>query len=149
MARDPESSPAQADGSQWSPALPPSPSAKGPPSNEAHRTLGSSGESDVPAAPAETSDPPPVAPREHRGRMHWAALLQRVFEIDALRCPRCDSTMRLVAAIEDPDVARRILECLKLPVRAPPLRECTGREDDPPGPEDDWHFDQSTSYDEP
>jgi hypothetical protein len=29
--------------------------------------------------------------------------------------------MRLLAAIEDPDVARRILECLDLPARAPPL----------------------------
>ncbi len=48
-------------------------------------------------------------------------MLQRVFKIDALKCPRCDSTMRLIAAIKDPDVARRILECLKLPARAPPL----------------------------
>ncbi len=29
--------------------------------------------------------------------------------------------MRLVVAIEDPDVAREILECLDLPARAPPL----------------------------
>jgi hypothetical protein len=29
--------------------------------------------------------------------------------------------MRLVAAIEDPAVARKILECLDLPARAPPL----------------------------
>jgi hypothetical protein len=148
-AGDPDGSPAQAGGSQWSPALPSSPSAKGPPSNEAHRPLGSSGEPDAPAAPAETSDPPRGTPREHRGRMCWAALLQRVFEIDALRCPGCGSTMRLIAAIEDPGVARLILECLNLPARAPPVGEVTGREDDPPDPEDDWHFDQSTGYDDP
>ncbi len=29
--------------------------------------------------------------------------------------------MRLVSAIEDPEVARKILECLDLPARAPPL----------------------------
>jgi hypothetical protein len=29
--------------------------------------------------------------------------------------------MRLLAAIEDPAVARKILECLDLPSRAPPL----------------------------
>ncbi len=29
--------------------------------------------------------------------------------------------MHLVAAIEDPEVARRILACLDLPARAPPL----------------------------
>jgi hypothetical protein len=53
--------------------------------------------------------------------MRWAALLQRVFEIDALRCPRGGSTLRLVAAIEDPWVAQKILACLDLPARAPPL----------------------------
>jgi hypothetical protein len=54
--------------------------------------------------------------------------------------------MRLVAAIEDPDVARKILACLDLPARAPPLQsarvESDGHEseswdDNPP-----WTFDQ-------
>jgi hypothetical protein len=48
-------------------------------------------------------------------------LLHRVFEIAALRCPRCGSTLRLIAAIEDPAIARRILECIGLPARAPPI----------------------------
>jgi hypothetical protein len=78
-----------------------------------------------------------VEPREHGirarwGRMRWAALLQRVFEVEALRCPRCGSTMHLIAAIEDPDVARRILECMRLPARAPPLGEATDQRDEPP-----------------
>jgi hypothetical protein len=30
--------------------------------------------------------------------------------------------MRLLAAIEDPEVAGKILECLDLPARAPPLK---------------------------
>jgi hypothetical protein len=54
--------------------------------------------------------------------------------------------MRLLAAIEDPDVARRILGCLDLPARAPPLRAprvSFGKghgslEEDPP-----WDFDQT------
>jgi len=54
-------------------------------------------------------------------RYGWAALLQRVFAADALRCPRCGATLRLLAAIEDPAIARRILECMRLPARAPPL----------------------------
>ncbi len=29
--------------------------------------------------------------------------------------------MRVIASIEDPNVARKILECLDLPARAPPL----------------------------
>jgi hypothetical protein len=95
-----------------------------------------------------------VEPREHGirarwGRMRWAALLQRVFEVEALRCPRCGSTMRLIAAIEDPDVARRILECMQLPARAPPLGEATDLRDEPPSLNDDWHFDQSAGCDWP
>ncbi len=76
-------------------------------------------------------------------------MLQRVFEIDALRCPRCGSTMRLIAAIEDPSVARKILECLKLPARAPPLVSAAADALDL-GPDDnDWFFDQSPAHDEP
>ena len=54
-------------------------------------------------------------------RIAWADLLKRVFEVDALRCPACGGRMRLLAAITDLSVARRILECLALPPRAPPL----------------------------
>ena len=54
-------------------------------------------------------------------RIAWADLLQRVFEVDALRCPACGGRMRLIAAVTDPSVARRILESLALPPRAPPL----------------------------
>ncbi len=74
-------------------------------------------------------------------------MLQRVFEIDALQCPRCGSTMRLIAAIEDPRVARKILECLKLPARAPPLASAAADAPDLGPDEDDWFFDQSPAYD--
>ena len=40
--------------------------------------------------------------------------------LDVLDCPRCGDRMRLVAAIEDPAVAARILEHLGLPARPPP-----------------------------
>jgi len=61
------------------------------------------------------------SPRPPRRRTPWAELLQRVFELDALRCPDCGQRMRVLAAITDPEVARRILGCLDLPARAPPL----------------------------
>jgi hypothetical protein len=54
-------------------------------------------------------------------RHSWAELLQRVFEVDALRCPSCGERMRMISAITDPMIARRILTCLGLPPRAPPL----------------------------
>ncbi|MCP4104667.1 MAG: hypothetical protein GY749_03880, partial [Desulfobacteraceae bacterium] len=54
-------------------------------------------------------------------RLSWSELLKRVFGLDALRCPMCGDTMRVMAVITDPGAARRILACLKLPPRAPPL----------------------------
>jgi hypothetical protein len=55
-------------------------------------------------------------------RLAWASLLQRVFEVDALRYPGCGARMRLLAAIEDPEVARKILESL---IRLPPAQTPT------------------------
>jgi hypothetical protein len=89
-------------------------------------------------------------------RTAWADLLQRVFEVDALRCPDCSGRMRVLSAITDPDVATRILECVGMPSRAPPVGEA--RDTSPGGFEDATHelaldegqgfeFDQST--DEP
>jgi hypothetical protein len=72
-----------------------------------------------------------------------------VFDIDALRCARCGSTLRLIAAIEDPDVARRILECLELPARAPPLEPAAAETPDMGPADEDWLFDPSPVQDEP
>ena len=38
-----------------------------------------------------------------------------------LRCPDCGGRMRVLSAITDPSVAARILECVGMPSRAPPL----------------------------
>ncbi len=51
---------------------------------------------------------------------------QRSFEVDALCCPRCGGRMRILAAITEADVARRILACLSLPTRAPPMARARG-----------------------
>jgi hypothetical protein len=75
--------------------------------------------------------------------MRWASLPQRVFEVDALQCPRCGSTLRLIAAIEDPAVARKILECLGLPARAPPLEPAVADTKDVGQSEGGCLFDQS------
>ena len=85
-------------------------------------------------------------------RTRWAALLQRVFSIDALTCPRCGSTLRLIAAIEDPTVARVILECMDLPARAPPAPRTSPelQEDSTASLEEEsaFEFDQTSPYDE-
>ena len=56
-------------------------------------------------------------PRNHP----WATLMERVFEVDVLSCPRCGGRMRILAAIDSPDAIHKILTCLGLPTRAPPI----------------------------
>src|SRR5436309_9214843 len=51
----------------------------------------------------------------------WAELLHRVFSIDVLECASCGGRLRIVAAIHPPEAIRRILDCLGIPSRAPPI----------------------------
>jgi hypothetical protein len=49
----------------------------------------------------------------------WAQLLRRVFFLDALICPRCDTSMIVLALLSEPNVVRRILLHLDLPADVP------------------------------
>ena len=64
-----------------------------------------------------------------------------------LRCPHCGAQMRLLAAIEDPEVARKILGRLGLPARGPPLGAAPGVSVDSAHESWDedalWDFDQT------
>ena len=51
----------------------------------------------------------------------WAELMKRVFSIDVLECARCGSRMRILAAIHSSVAIRKILDCLGLPSRPPPV----------------------------
>jgi hypothetical protein len=75
------------------------------------------------AAACAATQPPlpaPGEPAQRPRRLPWAELLRRVFAVDVLECPSCGGRMRLLAAIQPPDVTRAILDCLELPSRAPP-----------------------------
>ena len=52
-------------------------------------------------------------------RSKWADLLQRVFEIDALRCPYCGGKRKLIALLTDGQVVRKILAHLGGRARTP------------------------------
>src|SRR5262252_7924805 len=55
-------------------------------------------------------------------RWSWARLLQRVFALDMARCPFCQrGTLRMIAAITQGAVTRKILRHLKLAVDPPPI----------------------------
>jgi hypothetical protein len=47
-------------------------------------------------------------------RKSWARLIQKIYEVDPLICPKCQGTMRIISSIEDPSVIRDILNHLGL-----------------------------------
>jgi len=51
----------------------------------------------------------------------WAELMRRVFAIDVLECPACGDRMRIICVIHPPEAIRKILDCLGLPSRLPPI----------------------------
>jgi hypothetical protein len=59
-------------------------------------------------------------------RRNWARLIQKIYEVDPLVCPKCQGVMRVISSIEDPSVIRDILNHLGLwLIRArPPPKIC-------------------------
>jgi Putative transposase len=68
------------------------------------------------AMPAE-----PCSAAPHQRNYTWAELMKRVWALDVMECPRCQGRMRILADIHSPDVIEKILKCLSLPSRAPPV----------------------------
>ena len=58
---------------------------------------------------------------DHKRRYAWSELLKRVFAVDALKCAKCGNTMKILCAVNPPDAIRKILNCLGLPSRPPPI----------------------------
>jgi hydroxymethylpyrimidine pyrophosphatase-like HAD family hydrolase len=46
-------------------------------------------------------------------RRSWARLIQKVYEVDPLICPKCGHALKVMAVITEPHEVRKILECLK------------------------------------
>jgi hypothetical protein len=57
----------------------------------------------------------------HERRYGWAELLKRVFSVDSLKCERCGAKMRNLCAIHPPEAIKKILDCLGIPSRPPPI----------------------------
>lgn len=72
---------------------------------------------EAPRSDAKEREPEPRRP----ARITWADLLKRVFAVDVLQCPRCGGRMQIIAAVTDLEAAKRILACIGLPARPPPL----------------------------
>jgi len=68
---------------------------------------------------------------EYPAQAKWAELLKRSFAIEILNCAKCGGKMKLVSTVQDPIVAKRILESMgvnsdpliQAPPRAPPQQD--------------------------
>ncbi len=68
------------------------------------------------------AEPEPDTGSSVRDRNYtWAELMKRVFLVDVLQCEHCGGRMKILAAIRPPTATVRMLACLGLPSRAPPL----------------------------
>jgi hypothetical protein len=92
----------------------------------------------IPVKPAEDSDEFPRNPHCNHSRKHcekadksnpgmherryaWAELLKRIFSVDSLKCERCGGRMRILCVIHPPEAIRKILDCLGIPSKPPPI----------------------------
>ncbi len=81
-------------------------------------------------------------------RLGWAQLLRRVLDVDALTCPKCATSMTVIAFLTDPTVLSRILDHLGLPSSPPPIAPVRSPLDDaglfadelPDDTGDDWPY---------
>ncbi len=64
-------------------------------------------------AACDTQPDSPTSPQIQARRRRWAELLQRIFEVDPLRCPRCGADMSILAFVLEHDVVDRILRHLR------------------------------------
>lgn len=47
-------------------------------------------------------------------RKSWARLIQKVYHVDPLKCPKCHEAMKIISFIEESDIIRKILVHLNL-----------------------------------
>jgi hypothetical protein len=68
---------------------------------------------------AEQSAKPRAA--AHPRNYSWAELMKRVFGFDVLKCDLCGGRMRILCAINPPEAIKKILDCLGIPSKSPPI----------------------------
>ncbi len=81
-------------------------------------------------------------------RKNWARLIQKIYEVDPLTCPKCQGRMRIISFIEDDEIIQRILKHLglwfvkrKVPPRAisPPSESYIDHSDSQMPPSGEYH----------
>ena len=80
-----------------------------------------------------------VSPKEFR--KNWAHLIQKIYHVNPLLCPKCSGSMKIISFIEDEQLVKKILKHLNLwdVKRKPPPRANS------PPPETFIIYDESSS----
>jgi hypothetical protein len=47
-------------------------------------------------------------------RKNWARMIQKIYQVGPLLCPKCQGIMKIISFIEEPDIIRNILVHLDL-----------------------------------
>jgi hypothetical protein len=47
-------------------------------------------------------------------RKNWARLIQKIYNVDPLLCPKCSGSMRIISLIDDAEIIKKILKHLSL-----------------------------------
>ncbi len=47
-------------------------------------------------------------------RKLWAVMIQKIYQVDPLVCPKCNGTMRIISFIDQPDIIKKILKHIGL-----------------------------------
>jgi hypothetical protein len=69
-------------------------------------------------------------PKRRRKSYTWSELMARIYLFDVLECPRCGGRMKIIAAIEEWSVIRKILEHLGFPTQVPSAAPARSRQAD-------------------
>ncbi len=67
-----------------------------------------------------------VAEQKKKTRISWARLLKRIFGVDVETCNLCGGKVKIISAIEDPKVIKKILDHIGLPSMAPAPKPARG-----------------------
>jgi hypothetical protein len=70
-------------------------------------------ETEMASLESGAAQPEPARGEVSSLRRRWAELIRRVYEVDPLVCPKCESEMKVIGFITEPRVIRRIVDYLK------------------------------------
>ena len=80
------------------------------------------------SAPLPAPTEPPLKSAVSRS---WARLIKKIYEIDPLLCPKCDSQMKIKTFITKPAEVARLMQNLQIPNFHPPPKFLNPEKSDP------------------